>query len=109
MSERDHGRASHERSRRHRDDRHDDDRQRRERPRGTGYGTEQAVYREYLARRWDGSDPPTPQAYSRAAKLWRQLPGAIVTTAADLGSLPEPANPHQPNDQEKNSVDDERN
>jgi hypothetical protein len=106
MSERDDRRSNHKRSRRHRED--DDDRQRRERPRGTGYGTEQAIYREYLGRRWDGSNPPTPQAYLRAAKLWRQLPGSIVTTAADLGNLPEPANSHQSNDQEKNSADDKR-
>jgi hypothetical protein len=103
MIERDH---DPEREKRHRGDKRDD-RERRERPRGTGYGTEQAIYREHLARRWDGSDPPTPQAYSRAAKLWRQLAGSVVTTATDLGILPEPEKLNQPNQQKEKPTSDE--
>jgi hypothetical protein len=65
-----------------------DEREHRERQRGTGFGTERAVYLQFLARRWKGSDPPTPQAYSRALKQWRQLPGVIVTAPTDLGGIP---------------------
>jgi hypothetical protein len=35
--------------------------------------------------RWLGSEPPTAEAYARALAQWRQLPGAIGVTAADLG------------------------
>jgi hypothetical protein len=55
---------------------------------GRGFGLEQVSYRHILARRWKGSTPPTPQSYARAIKQWRQLPGAVVTTPADLGTLP---------------------
>jgi hypothetical protein len=61
---------------------------RRERPHGTGYGREQIVYLEYMARRWQGSGPPSPQVYSDALKQLRQLPGSVVTAATDLGTLP---------------------
>lgn len=63
----------------------------REEPHGTGFGTERAVYEEYLNRKWHGSAPPTPQAYARAIQLWRQLPGSIMTTPSDLGTIPESA------------------
>jgi len=59
-------------------------------PHGTGYGTERSVYEEYLARKWEGSEPPSPQAYARAIRLWRQLPGSIMSAPADLGTVPEP-------------------
>lgn len=59
----------------------------RSRPHGTGYGRERAVYEEFLTRRWQGSVPPTAQAYSRAIQKWRQLPGSIVTTPADIGAV----------------------
>lgn len=91
MSKRDPKDRGHEKRERHDEDERDD-RERRERPHGTGYGTEQKIYREYLARRWNGSDPPTPEAYSRAAKVWRQLPGSVIATASDLGS-PSPSTP----------------
>jgi hypothetical protein len=42
-----------------------------------------------LARKWEGSAPPTPQAYARAVQLWRQLPGSIMTAPSDLGTIPE--------------------
>jgi hypothetical protein len=81
----------------------DDERMHRERPHGTGYGRERATYLEFLGRRWQGSEPPTPQAYARALRLWRQLPGSVVTAPTDLGTLPEspPAgdshpSPHKP-------------
>jgi hypothetical protein len=66
--------------RRHRDERH-----------GRGHGTERAVYEQYLARKWDGSAPPSPQAYAQAIRLWRQLPGSIMTAPTDLGAIPESA------------------
>lgn len=52
-------------------------------------GTERRVHREIVLRWWEGSVPPTAQAYARALKQWRQLPGSIVTAPADLGTLPE--------------------
>jgi hypothetical protein len=55
----------------------------RERPRRKG--REREVQLEFLKRRWHGSQPPTPEAYERALRQWRQLPGAIGTTATDLG------------------------
>lgn len=61
-----------------------------EEPRGNGKGRERAVYEEYLARKWHGSAPPTPQDYARSIRLWRQLPGSIMTTPSDLGTIPEP-------------------
>jgi hypothetical protein len=62
--------------------------ERREHAHGTGYGREQIVYLEQMARRWQGSEPPSPQAYFRALKQLRQLPGSVVTAATDLGTLP---------------------
>ena len=66
------------------------ERKHREEPHGTGYGTERSVYEEYLARKWEGSVPPSPQAYARAIQLWRQLPGSIMTAPADLGTISTP-------------------
>lgn len=66
--------------RRHREERH-----------GRGHGTERSVYEQYLARKWDGSAPPSPQAYARAIRLWRQLPGSIMVAPTDLGTIPEPS------------------
>jgi hypothetical protein len=74
----------------HKHDEPDDER--RQHAHGTGYGREQIVYRECMARRWQGSESPSPQAYSRALKQSRQLPGSVVTAATDLGTLP-PAPP----------------
>lgn len=81
-------RETHEQGREER--KHDEDHKERHRePHGTGYGTERSVYLDYLARKWQGSSPPTPQAYARAIQLWRQLPGAIMTAPTDLGKRPE--------------------
>lgn len=52
--------------------------------RGTGYGRELPAYLHFLARRWEGSVVPTPQAYARALQQWRQLPGAVTTAPADV-------------------------
>ena len=41
-----------------------------------------------IARRWEGSNPPTAQAYKRALDAWRKLPGAVVTPPTDLGDVP---------------------
>lgn len=43
--------------------------------------------------RWRGSAPPTSQAYARALAQWRQLPGAVGTTATDLGNAAGTAKP----------------
>jgi len=86
----------HERGRDYdRDDRH------REHARGRGYGLERSGYLQFLARKWRGSEPPTPQAYARALRQWRQLPGAVITAPADLGTLPAdpPARTGQGDDQ----------
>jgi hypothetical protein len=56
-----------------------------ERPRHPhGEGRERAVFLQYLAKKWIGSALPTAEAYSRALKQWRQLPGSIVTPATDV-------------------------
>jgi hypothetical protein len=74
---------------------HEPEDERREHARGTGYGREQTIYLEYMARRWQGSESPSPQLYSRALKQLRQLPGSVVTAATDLGTLPPaPPPPH---------------
>jgi len=57
---------------------------RRERPHGRG--REREVFQEYVTRRWAGSPPPTAEAYARAERQWRQLPGAVITLPTDLGS-----------------------
>jgi len=85
----------HKPEKRERDRDYDKDDRHREHARGRGYGLERSGYLEFLARKWRGSEPPTPQAYARAAKQWRQLPGAVVTAPADLGSLP-PEPPARP-------------
>lgn len=87
----------------HKDDEPEDER--REHAHGTGYGREQIVYLEYMARRWQGSEPPTPQAYSRALKQLRQLPGSVVTAATDLGTLlpaPPPSHGNHPHRHREN-------
>src|SRR5581483_10600529 len=73
------------------------ERRRGREPHGTGYGTERQVYEEYLSRKWQGSEPPSPQASAQAIRRWRQLPGSIMTAPADLGSLPEPKPDGEPN------------
>ena len=87
MAKRDVEKAKHDKKREHDRDYDKDDRH-RERARGRGYGLERSGYLEVLARKWRGSEPPTPQAYARAVKQWRQLPGAVVTAPTDLGTLP---------------------
>ena len=71
-----------------------DESERRPKQRGTGYGTERAAYLKYLARKWQGSVPPSAQAYALALRLWRQLPGAVITEPTDLGTIPKSAAPH---------------
>ena len=95
MSKREESRRDREPS--EREGRERDESERRPKQRGTGYGTERAAYLKYLARKWQGSVPPSAQAYALANRLWRQLPGAVITEPTDLGTLPEraAANPHQ--------------
>ena len=76
----------HENSGREKPEHEDHTIEERLRQHGTGYGTERPAYLELLARRWQGSIPPTPQAYARALKQWRQLPGSISTVPTDLGN-----------------------
>jgi hypothetical protein len=81
----------------HPEGRERDESERRPKQRGTGYGTERAVYLKYIARKWQGSVPPSAQAYALANRLWRQLPGAVITEPTDLGAIPKssPPNPDQ--------------
>jgi hypothetical protein len=81
----------------HPEGRERDESERRPKQRGTGYGTERAVYLKYIARKWQGSVPPSAQAYALANRLWRQLPGAVITEPTDLGAIPKsaPQNPDQ--------------
>jgi hypothetical protein len=78
--------ARHERE--EREQRERERHERRERPHGRG--RERAVFLEYLAKRWTGSAPPTAEAYARALRQWRQLPGAVVTPATDVGTVQTP-------------------
>jgi hypothetical protein len=58
-------------------------------------GRDREVHLAIIAARWVGSIPPTAQAYARALAQWRQLPGALVTAATDLGNsaeVPVPSN-----------------
>ena len=48
------------------------------------------IHADYVRRRLEGGEPPTPDAYARAARQWRQLPGATAAAPTDLGNLPEP-------------------
>jgi hypothetical protein len=52
-------------------------------------GKDRAVHLAIIAARWAGSVPPTAQAYARALAQWRQLPGATITAATDLGNAAE--------------------
>jgi hypothetical protein len=56
-------------------------------------GKDSRVFSKILGARWLGSAPPTAQAYARALAQWRQLPGAIGTTATDLGNAAGTAKP----------------
>lgn len=69
---------------RRRDSAEGGDDEERERPHGRG--RERQAFLDYLARRWIGSDPPTAEAYARAERLWRQLPGAVITRPSALGT-----------------------
>jgi hypothetical protein len=62
-------------------------RRRHERPHGRG--REREIFLDYVTRRWDGSPPPSAEAYAQAERLWRQLPGAVITLPTDLGGPPE--------------------
>jgi hypothetical protein len=52
-----------------------------------------AAFSKVRGARWLGSEPPTAEAYARALAQWRQLPGAIGVTAADLGGAANAAKP----------------
>ena len=62
-------------------------RRRHQRPHGRG--REREVFLDYVTRRWEGSPPPSAEAYAQAERLWRQLPGAVITLPTDLGGPPE--------------------
>ena len=48
-----------------------------------------------IARRWQGSVPPTAERYARALQQWQNLPGAVVKTPAGLsGSADAPTAPN---------------
>lgn len=40
-----------------------------------------------IARRWEGSAPPTWERYARALQQWRKLPGAVSSPATDPPAL----------------------
>jgi hypothetical protein len=47
-----------------------------------------------IARRWLGSPPPTAERYAKALRQWRALPGAVVSSAADVtGAVEPPSSP----------------
>jgi len=54
-----------------------------------GRGREREVFLDYVTRRWEGSPAPSAEAYAQAERLWRQLPGAVITLPTDLGGPPE--------------------
>ena len=54
-------------------------------------GRDRAMQLALVAARWEGSAPPTADAYARALAQWRQLPGAIATSATDLGNVSFPS------------------
>jgi hypothetical protein len=79
------------------EDRREGSRERREheRPHPSREGRDREVHLAIVAARWVGSVPPTAQAYASALAQWRQLPGAIITAATDLGNsaeVPVPSN-----------------
>jgi len=49
-------------------------------------GRDYPVFSKLRGARWQGSAVPTAQAFARAVSQWRRLPGAIGTTATDLGN-----------------------
>jgi hypothetical protein len=77
------------------DHEHDRDQEyeRREPEHSDRRGRDFPVFSKILGARWRGSAPPTAQAYARALVQWRQLPGAIGTTATDLGNAAGTAQP----------------
>jgi ABC-type Zn2+ transport system substrate-binding protein/surface adhesin len=50
-----------------------------------------------IARRWEGSPPPTAERYAHALKQWHALPGAVVWPATDV----EPPAPPSPDGEPK--------
>ena len=83
----------------HEQDRDDHERERREREREHEHehsdrrGRDFPVFLKVRGARWLGSAPPTAEAYARALAQWRQLPGAIGATAADVGGAANNAKP----------------
>lgn len=76
---------------RDRDEGGDEGRERRRRrgeQRPHDRGREREVFLDYVTRRWEGSPPPSAEAYARAERLWRQMPGAVITPPTDLGQQP---------------------
>jgi hypothetical protein len=71
--------------RRRRDREEREEREERIEP-GKGPGRDREVYLDYLRRRWQGSAPPTPQAYARALSLWSHLPGALPVPPTEPGT-----------------------
>jgi hypothetical protein len=67
----------------------DDDRETKADPLGRDF----RVFLKIRGARWLGSEPPTAEAYARALQQWRQLPGAVGVTAADLGGAADAAKP----------------
>jgi hypothetical protein len=44
-------------------------------------GDDPAMHARIIARRWEGSPPPTAERYARALRQWQALPGAVVSPA----------------------------
>jgi hypothetical protein len=75
-----------ERERKRRPDRDHDREHGGEPGRSDPLGRDYPVFSKLRGARWQGSALPTAQAFARAVSQWRRLPGAIGTTATDLGN-----------------------
>jgi hypothetical protein len=45
------------------------------------------IHLGFLARRFEGGAPPTPEAYARALRQWQQLPGAVAGIGVPMANL----------------------
>ena len=76
------------------DEEHRDDRERkehREHEKREHRGDDPKKHAAIIARRWEGSTPPTAERYANALKQWHALPGAVEWPATDVESPAPPA------------------
>lgn len=66
-------------------------------------GDDAARHASIIARRWQGSQPPTAQRYAQAVQQWQKMPGAVSRPATDVAPPDEKAADAKPAGEERES------